>query len=166
MKHCCLALVAATWCGLPVLAGEVKPTDTLGPAPTMAVLHRIDTAKGLAEHLVTIVRLVPQSRSEKINVDGRFEFVTRTIAVPVMEVQVRQLNLRESKFFLPSGKNVPLGEALNKLKAGHTVVLSTDGRMIHPNFARVLREDVFIIVAPLMPEAAPPVPTPAPDKSR
>ncbi|MFO0966947.1 MAG: hypothetical protein U0793_15340 [Gemmataceae bacterium] len=126
--------------------------ETVGPSPSFIVVSKIDTAKGTVEHATTVVRHVPVTREREVVEGGVVKKVAVTELVPSFATEVRVINLRAAKVFDVKGKSVPVGEALNKIKVGHTLILSASGGMIHRSFAQALRDDVLIVA---LPSAAP-----------
>ena len=146
------------------LSADAKEDPAVPEPPLLVILDRIDTAKALAEHRVTTMEMEPKEVTKTITRDGKAFFVKETVHVPVTKVILHHIGLRDSKFFTPTGKELPLGEALNKLKAGSIVAISQTGGPLHTSFARVLRDDVIVIADPrfLRVPAIPVPPPPAP----
>lgn len=154
-----LLLTVALCVAVPIPEKGPAPAPT-GPAPTMVVLSRVDAETGMAEHVQTTVRYVAENRTRAVNIGGVIRNVTETVMVPVLEQRAIALNLKESKRFSPDGKELTLAETLKRLKVGAAVVLSHDGRMIHPTFAQLLRDDAVILAPSPIPVAPAPVPVP------
>ena len=134
MRYTILTLIVAA------SPGVAHAQELPGPAPSFIVISKIDTAKATIEHVSNIIRHVPETPFEERVEGGVVVKKPVTLFVPVQETVRQIINLRDAKVFDVKGKSVPVGEALNKMKAGQAVVVSADGNMIHRFFARALRK--------------------------
>ncbi|MBA4062131.1 MAG: hypothetical protein C0501_00165 [Isosphaera sp.] len=132
----------------PVPAGTA-PNPT-GPVPRLVEVK----AEG-GKVTVPVTRAENQPAGNVVvngNVNGARIVVRNEVqkAVPVELSEVKEL-----KVYAADGKEVAVADAVKKLAAGGTVVVSADGQKVDPRHLKLFRDDVLVLVSPEL-AAAPP----------
>ncbi|MFM8273820.1 MAG: hypothetical protein ACKODX_16025 [Gemmata sp.] len=130
------------------------PPVAAGPAPRILELKATD-----GKVLVTVVRAekVQVGAGNAINPNGGA--APAVIAREVMRTkQVELGEVKDLTVTTADGKKVETADALKKLAAGGTVVVSADGRPVSPAFLKLFKDDVLVLVSPELTAAVAPAP--------
>ena len=129
----------------PVLtAGEKRPRFPDTPPPlfvTVADVHQVAaeiTLRFIVAYPVEERRIVLRNGKEIQEVTYREEFGPRLLKVL----------LRDMAVYNTKGEKLPPETVLKRLDRGKTVLVSQDGKRVHPNYLQVVQDDVLVLVPP------------------
>jgi hypothetical protein len=143
-----VVLVAAL---VPVLGGAPrgveKPTKPTSPPPKKAVA--IADEKGILLLTVSDTRRVPVSEERLVQKDGvvRREIVTASKEVTVTTTQ--RWETRDIQAFDRDGRRIDARELPRLLKNRTPVLVSADGKKVHPSYVKDAGEKTVVLVVPL-----------------
>lgn len=142
MRVTCLLLLL-----LPASSGaQDKKTDMPpGVMPSIVLLKSVDREKRIATYMDVRTRTVPVTRFQVVMENGVAKMVPVTVNTTVQEMVINTIQLQESRIFDANGNLVEMEDALKRLVPGESVVLSPDQNMIHPAYARILRENTIVL---------------------
>lgn len=150
-----IAFLVVCLSALPASAGEKAKVN--GLPPILVVLGTVDREKQEVGYSVLQMVTVPVTVTQTIMKDGKPVPVTVLVHRNEMRESSHRIDLAKSKIVTAAGKPLTPADALNTLKPGSPVLVSTNGHMIDGDMARALRPETLILIPPLMIEApAPP----------
>ena len=131
------------------VAAPVPPTPppvVTGPAPRLMELKATD-----GKVMVTVIRTemvkVQVAQGGAIGPNGGAPAVL-TREVPVNKsVSVALEDVKDLKVTTADGKKVEVADAVKKVASGAVVVISTDGKPVSPNYLKLFKDDVLVLVA-------------------
>jgi hypothetical protein len=131
-------------CALALCAPGAPVPDAPKTAP--AVAPRIVELKPNNEGKIVIqVRRTETLKPMAANGAGAQKLPERTVN---RYVQVELGDVKDLKATTAGGKTLELKEALEKLKDGGIVVMTTDGKPVDVAFLRILKDDTIVLTSP------------------
>jgi hypothetical protein len=124
-----------------------------GAAPTLQFVRFND--KGVFEKTERTTQLVPESRTETANVNGKVVTRVVTVNVPVTVERKVILDAGNFEFYDLDGKKVNESDWKKTLSAGAVVAVSGDGNIPQAAYRKVLKAGTIILV-PKQPAPMPP----------
>ena len=120
------------------------PPMVTGPAPRILELKATD---GKVQVLVTRMEKVQVGVGAAINPNGGAAPAVITREMP----RAKMVDLSEVKDLAVTtadGKKLETADAVKKLATGGIVIVSTDGKPVSPNFLKLFKDDVLVLVSP------------------
>ena len=93
------------------------------------------------------IAYVPETRTRTVNIGGKDQVQTYTVAVPVMRKTERVWNLDKATFMEAGGKKIDKETLTKRLAKPTPVVISSDGRAVDPGYLQLFKKDTIVIVA-------------------
>jgi hypothetical protein len=135
---------------MAIAAPVPAPTAPVASGPAPRLLELKANADGKITVTVTRTEMVkvPVAQGNAINPGGAAPaVVTREVAVKKTMI-VELGDVKDLKITTADGKKVETADAMKQLKAGATVVVSTDGKPVSPNFLKLFKDDVLVLSSP------------------
>ena len=146
------------------------PPVATGPLPRLMELKANADGKVMVTVIRTELVKIPVAQGNAINPNGGAapavltREVRRTVHKTVELNEVKDLTITTA-----DGKKVDTADAMKKLASGAVVVISTDGKPVSPNYLKLFKDDVLVLVSPelsgvqqVRPGGVRPVPFPLP----
>lgn len=131
----------------PVPVAPPAPATT-GPIPTLLEVKAGANGKVMVTVVRTTMEKITVGQGNAINPNGAAPAVI-TKEVPVQKMMVVELGeVKDLKITTADGKKVEVADAAMKLKDGGVVVVSADGKSINPNYLKLFKDDVLVLVSP------------------
>lgn len=120
--------------------------STASASPRFGVITEIDKDRGVLVVTEKIMTAVKEQRTVVIFGDERK-------AQPVVKFLIAtthyRYSLRERPVYNADGKKIVQDDALERLRVGQAVVLSSDGKMVDPRYRKTLLPDTLILIPPV-----------------
>jgi hypothetical protein len=162
-------LAAALLAAAPVLALGGGPDGRPGGPPPRVMVLNVER-DGTPYIVQTVTEFVPEQRTQEVKVGKEIQKRVVTVYVPVRK-QVRVgLDGKDVQIFDSNGKRLALQDVPRMLKAV-PVLVSADGKPVHPFYLRLVREGTLVVAAPSLtvpaetPVNLPPAKVPPPVKT-
>jgi hypothetical protein len=126
------------------------------PPPVFKVVNSTDKNKGVIAFRYTVNRAVPVQKEIVVIENG--QQVKRTVVehVWVAEERLMQIDAAKSRIITPDGKQLPIDEVWNRVKANSVVVVSGNGQPPAQAYLRALNAETIVIIPPPGPDEARP----------
>jgi hypothetical protein len=129
-------------------AADTDPVIPPKGTPPTILVGQLDK-KGHFASEVTVQQAVPETRTEKVNVNGKEEERTVTVYVMVQKKVTVTRDLTKATITDASGKKIDKKALAKRLAKPAAVVFSADGKAVDKGFLAVLKADTIVIVTPL-----------------
>lgn len=136
-----LALAVATLA--PSAPLPRTPAATVG-APPM-ILHLKPDADGKVR--VRVTRTVPRTIKSMVRNGNNVQQIERQIKQSTVQ-NVELQDVQGLQAYSADGKTLDVKDAVRQLSRGAVVVASTDGQKVSPEYLKLFRDDVVILVSP------------------
>ena len=127
-------------------AARAEPGGQLGSAPTFKVVASTDKAKGAIVFRERLYKHVPVTREVVEIVNGQQVTTTVTAYETVAEERLIEINAANSRVITPDGKQLPVDEVWQRVKANTVVVVSADSSTPSAPYLRALSAETLIII--------------------
>jgi hypothetical protein len=118
-----------------------------GPAPTMLVVSSVEAGEFLlSKNLVAVA--VPVVVEKQVNVGGMIRVVKEFQTRSELREETMKHALRGMEFYDARGEKVKKEDAFKRLTPGAVVLMSADGKKVHPAYLRIFKDDTLILVQP------------------
>ncbi len=125
-----------------------------GPLPRLMELKADASGKVVVSVVRTEMQKVQVGAGNAIGPNGAPPAVI-TREFPVQKfVQVELSDVKDLAVTTADGKKVDVADAVAKVKAGATVVVSADGKPVSPNHLKLFKDDVLVFASPELAGAA------------
>ena len=120
-----------------------------GPAPKIMEL------KANAEGKITVLVTRTQAEKAAITTFAPNGFpITNFVDVQVPKaVAVELSDVKELKITTADGKRLETADAVKATKGGATVIISSDGKPVSPNYLKLFKDDVLVLTSPELADA-------------
>ncbi|MCI0702691.1 MAG: hypothetical protein L0241_16550 [Planctomycetia bacterium] len=127
------------------------PPMATGPAPRILELKADNNGKIMVA--VTRMQKVQIGVGGAVNPGGGAPPAVITREVPVTKM-VELKDVKDLTVTTADGKKMDTADALKKLEKGGIVVVSSNGKPVSPNFLKLFKDDVLVLVSPELTNAA------------
>ena len=128
--------------------------DSVAGSPPLIVKAKFEKDQLVSIQEVNLITY--QARTRTRVVGGKTETFTVYVAVPTTTTRVKKVwDLKKAKITNGSGKKMDLDTLRKRLAAETPVVVSADGKPISKGYLNLMRAEVIVIEAPLVPDPAP-----------
>jgi hypothetical protein len=137
-----------------LLAGAPVPRDA--PAPTGIALWIVDVKPGTdGKIMVQVLRTETVKVTTANGANGGAPQVVERQVLKISNVELS--DIKDLKITTAGGKRLELKEAMEKLKDGATVVMTSDGKPVAVQYLRILKEDTLVFSSPELIGAGAPI---------
>jgi hypothetical protein len=119
---------------------------TLGPAPNLVILGKLDPQKGTFGLMLPKCVTYPETETYKVNVQGREEVRNRTVYKQIFSIAEASQQMKDHRIHTTQGRVLAIDEAWHKLKSGSAVVLSSNDQLPDAEYLAAMRPDTLVIV--------------------
>ncbi len=146
----CLTCLLVSLVGANTLLAQ--PNTNLGEPPALRVVAGVDPKAGIITFAYTVTRQVPVIKTITVIENGMA--ITKNVQdlTTVAEQRMVAIEIAKSRVITPNGKQLPIDEVWQRLKANTVIAMSADGNTPAAAYLQALSERTLVIIpAPFLP---------------
>ncbi len=128
-------------------------SDSVKGTPPLIVKAKVE--KDSLVSITPVIQTVYQTVERERTVDGRVVKETVVVPVTVQSTVKKSWDLKKAKITNADGKKIDLDTLRKRLAVETLVVVSADGKPISKGYLKLMRADVLVLEAPLIPDPLP-----------
>ena len=129
------------------------PTDSIKGLPPFIV--KATVKKDRLVSVTTVLTTSYKVQTRQVEMDGKVVTIAETVPVTVERTVEKSWDLKKAKIANGSGKKIDLDTLRKRLAVETPVVVSADGKPIAKGYLTLIRAEVIVIEAPLVPDPMP-----------
>jgi hypothetical protein len=124
-----------------------EATEVTGDAtPEFVTVLKLDKEKGILTYRIFALKGVKEIVTEEKNGKN----VKRTLLGHANYREDREVSLRGARVYDSNGRRLGQAVALERLSPGVVILKSSDGKKVNARYLRAIREDVLVLVLPVV----------------